>query len=126
MELVRAEQRIDQSHQLAGEHGGPFVGRLRRLPVLPLVELAVGLVAHPQRVGRLTQVVAQVRVAGLGERPIGGVERPPPAPRPPEAGVLGQGGVVGKARDLAELGDQLGGLDGPDSRLQEQGVREAG
>ncbi len=108
------QQRGDQAHQLArGQDHRALVGVLGRLGQLSGLEVPVLGAVQAHTVGRLDQVVAQIGIAGLGEGRVLGLEGARLVRVPDQTGVLGQRRIVGKAPDVAALGDQAGRPDRP-------------
>src|SRR5579862_4802933 len=71
IDLATREQRVDQSHELAGgKHQGTFVFMFWDLPVFGLIEGAVSGVVYPQRVSGFDEVIAQVAVGASKHSPI--------------------------------------------------------
>src|SRR5215213_5572143 len=96
----------DEPHQLPGrEYECAAMLVARRLAELLLVVGTELRATHPHRVGGLHHVVAQVGVAGLGERPLLPLELSGLMPPPGEAAELGQRLLALETPYVSDLGD---------------------
>src|SRR5215210_2303144 len=103
---------VDEPHQLSGrKHERPAMLVARRLAELLLVVGTELLRREPHRVCRLDHVVAQIDVAGLGERAILPLELPGLVAPPGEAAKLSQRLLALEAPYVADLGDDAGAKD---------------
>jgi hypothetical protein len=65
--LVGRQQSHDQPYQLTrGEHERPLMTVCAYLMIFAIIVGGILRVAHPDRVGRLTEVVAEKTIAGAG------------------------------------------------------------
>jgi len=82
-----------------------------RFSVLGAVEISIFPIMHPNQVGCLYQVVAQILIAGTNTLNIFGLPFAGLLFVPYQTGELGQGLVVLKPGNLANFGQDAGGID---------------
>jgi len=98
---------------------------VRRNPgfgVLLIVESSVVRIVQPDFVDSFDQIVAQIVVAGEDEAGVIRVKLTGLVARPGEAGILGEGSLVGEAMDVADFSDDASGVNGANALDAGEGI----